>query len=234
MRASTRDGLSRHTGCSSGPESCPRSGPGTRIEASVALSARASAGSFQPGLPSACCSSSTSRRARDVRTRGTRGRSCPAVPGIGMAIAAAGALALPLALEMRIKKPAQPLAEAWKDVSVKPRGTTLLGISFRTPQVEAFGLEGPAILQRLLAYPFQLIRLGAYWGRIESQAGEFNTSELDWQIEAAERASKQIILAVGAVKTFGYPEFFVPRHWLEQPLREGSLVQPAANAGLLS
>ena len=169
-----------------------------------------------------------------MRIRGTRGRSHAAVPAIGIALAAAGALALPLALETRIKRPAQPLAEAWKDVSVKPRGTTLLGISFRTPQVEAFGLEGPATLQRLLAYPFQLIRLGAYWSRIESQAGEFNTSELDWQIEAAERASKQIILAVGAVKTFGYPEFFVPRHWLEQPLREGSLVRPAANAGLLS
>jgi hypothetical protein len=165
--------------------------------------------------------------------RAARGRPHGAVPGIGLALAAAGALLLPLALETRIKRASQPLAGAWKDMPVRPRGATLLGISFRTPQVEAFGLEGPATLQTLLAHRFQLIRLGAYWSRIEPRAGDFDTTELDWQIEAAERAGKQIILAVGAVKTFGYPEFFVPRHWLEQPLREGSLVRPTTHPGLL-
>ena len=40
-------------------------------------------------------------------------------------------------------------------------------------------------------------------------------------------AGKQIILCVGAVKTFGYPEFFVPAHHLPKPLREGALVEPA-------
>src|SRR5438093_9960557 len=59
-------------------------------------------------------------------------------------------------------------------------------------------------------------------------------SALDWQIEAAERSGKQIILAVVAVKTFGYPEVFVPAHWLTQPFREGSLVQPASHPALLS
>ena len=166
--------------------------------------------------------------------RGTRGRPHAAVRGIGMALAVAGACALPLALEMRIKRPGQPLTKAWRNLPIEPRGSTRLGISFRPRQVDAFELEGLETLKTLLAYPFQLIRLGAYWSRIESQVTEFDTSELDWQIEAAERAGKQIILAVGAVKTFGYPEFFVPRHWLEQPLREGSLVQPATHAALLS
>jgi hypothetical protein len=151
-----------------------------------------------------------------------------------MALAAAGAVALPLALETRVRRAGQPLGGAWKDASVEPRGATLLGISFRPLQVEAFGLDGPATLRTLLAYPFQLIRLGAYWNRVEPRAGEFETSELDWQVEAAERAGKRIILAVGAVKTFGYPELFVPGHWLEQPLREGSLVQPATHPALLS
>jgi hypothetical protein len=155
------------------------------------------------------------------------------VPGIGIALAAAGALLLPLVLEARVKRALQPLPGDWKDMPVRPRGATLLGISFRTPQVEAFRLEGPATLQTLLSYPFQLIRLGAYWNRIEPEAGDFDTTELDWQIEAAERAGKQIILAVGAVKTFGYPEFFVPGHWQEQPLREGSLVRPVTHPTLL-
>lgn len=43
-----------------------------------------------------------------------------------------------------------------------------------------------------------------------------------------------MILSVGAIKNFGYPEFFVPRHRLERPLAEGSLVGPATHAALLS
>ena len=86
----------------------------------------------------------------------------------------------------------------------------------------------------LLDYPYPLVRLGAYWNRIEGEPGRFDTAEVDWQIDAAERTGKQILLAVGAVKTFGYPEVFVPPHWLAQPLREGSLVQPAIHPELLS
>src|SRR5438270_12013148 len=117
---------------------------------------------------------------------------------------------------------------------VEARGSTLLGISFRPLQAAALGLEGRAALLSLLAYPYALIRLGAYWNQIEAEPGSFETEELDWQIDAAERAGKQIILAVGAVKTFGYPEVFVPSHWLTQPLREGSLVQPTSHPALLS
>ena len=89
-------------------------------------------------------------------------------------------------------------------------------------------------MQTLLAYPFQLIRLGAYWSRIERTPGEFVFDELDWQVEAAEQAGKRIILCVGAVKTFGYPECFVPAHRLRQPLREGAVVHPAAHRSLLA
>ena len=35
------------------------------------------------------------------------------------------------------------------------------------------------------------------------------------------------------MKTFGYPEFFVPGHHLPEPLREGALVEPAAHEPLL-
>ena len=94
-------------------------------------------------------------------------------------------------------------------------------------------MEAEPTLRELLAYPFQLIRLGAYWNRIEPAPGEFDTRELDWQVDAAERAGKQIVLCVGALKTFGYPEFFVPRHRLLRPLPEHTLIRPAAFAGLL-
>src|SRR5213082_2817013 len=117
---------------------------------------------------------------------------------------------------------------------VEPRGSTLLGISFRPLQAAALGLDGRAALQSLLAYPYALIRLGAYWNQIEAEPGRFETAELDWQVDAAERAGKQIILCVGAVKTFGYPEFFVSPHHLRHPLQEGALVAPAAHAPLLA
>jgi hypothetical protein len=145
----------------------------------------------------------------------------------------ASLLALPLATELRVKRSVRPLSDCWQRLPVEPRGSTLLGISFRSPQVDSLGLDGRAALERLLAYPFQLIRLGAYWRRIEPAPGRFEPDELDRQIDAAENAGKQIIVCVGALKTFGYPEFFVPPHRLPQPLREGSLVRPATHPALL-
>jgi hypothetical protein len=130
-------------------------------------------------------------------------------------------------VELRIMRSTQPLTAAWSELPIAPRGSTILGISFRPRQVEALGLDGPATLRRLLSYPFGMIRLGAYWNRIEPGRGSFDTSELDWQLDAAERAGKQVILAVGAVKTFGYPELFVPSHYLGKPLREGTLIHPS-------
>ena len=110
----------------------------------------------------------------------------------------------------------------------------MLGISFRPLQVEAFGLDSQTTLMTLLAYPFRLIRLPAYWNRVEVRQRVFDTSELDWQLEAAERAGKEVILSVGAIKNFGYPEFFVPEHQLEHSLREGSLVRASTHPALLS
>jgi hypothetical protein len=136
-------------------------------------------------------------------------------------------------LEFQLKNPAQPLTDAWQHLPVTPRRSTQLGISFRPLQATAFGLDPRSTLQALLAYPFQLIRLGAYWNRIEPGPGIFNTGELDWQIDAAEQAGKQIILCLGPLKTFGYPEFFAPIHHLRHPFPEHSLVLPSAYVTLL-
>ena len=96
------------------------------------------------------------------------------------------------------------------------------------------GLDARTTLGEILARPFHLLRLGAYWNRIERKAGAFDPGELDWQVDAAEAAGKQIVLCAGPLKTFGYPEFFAPAHHLRSPLREGALVEPAAHQSLLS
>ena len=149
-----------------------------------------------------------------------------------LALGAAG-VALAVASEFRIKRAERPLTDRWRTLPIEPRGSTRLGISFRPRQAEAMGLEVKEALRTLLTYPFELVRLGAYWDRVESGRGSFDPAELDWQIDAAEQTSKQVIVCVGAVKNFGYPEFYVPRHHLPPTLREGSLIGAASHPDLL-
>jgi hypothetical protein len=144
------------------------------------------------------------------------------------------ALTLPLVSEVRVKQAMQPLTDVWKHTPIEPRHSTLLGVSFRPLQVDVLGLDARATLQALLAYPFQLLRLGAYWNRIEPEPGYFDMSELDWQLDAAERAGKQVILCIGPLKTFGYPEFFVPAHHLQHSFPERTLIEPAAYPSLVT
>jgi len=126
------------------------------------------------------------------------------------------------------------LTERWRTVPVEPRGSTELGVSFRPLQAEALGLDAREALRRLVAHPLQVVRLGAYWNRMEPEPGSFRPEELDRQVDECERAGRRIVLCVGPVKTFGYPEFFVPAHHLPRPLREGALVEPDDHAPLLA
>jgi hypothetical protein len=164
----------------------------------------------------------------------TEKASRSALRSIALGMGAASLLALPLALEVRLKRATQPLTDAWQHLPIEPRGSTLLGLSFRPPQVDRLGLDARTTLHTLLTYPFHLIRLGAYWNRMEPEPGAFFPDELDWQIDAAEQAGKQIILCVGAVKTFSYPEFFVPAHHLIHPLLEHTRIRPSDYPELLS
>jgi hypothetical protein len=153
---------------------------------------------------------------------------------IGAGLGLTALLAAPLARELRLKRPAQPLDDGWQAIPVEPRDSTPLGINFRSPQLDSLGLGGAQVLESLLPYPFELIRLGAYWNRIETAPGTFDSSELESQLDAVERAGKQIILCVGAIKTFGYPEYFVPGHRLAAALPERTRIRPAAYPDLLA
>jgi hypothetical protein len=139
--------------------------------------------------------------------------------------AAAAGVTVPVAAQLRFAHARQALTDAWRQMPVESRDSTRLGISFRPRQAETFGLGVQESLHRLLEYPFPLLRLGAYWNKMEPTPGSWRPDELDRQVDAAEEAGKQIILCVGAVKTFGYPEYFVPDHVLRAPLREGALVR---------
>jgi hypothetical protein len=135
--------------------------------------------------------------------------------------------------DVRIRRAEQSPTDAWARIPVAARGLTTLGISFRPLQAQALGLDPRTSLRTLLRYGFDVVRLAAYWDRIERRPGNFDFSDLDWQVDAAIAASKQIVLCVGAVKNFGYPEYFVPRHHLDRPIPEHTLVGPWSHPALL-
>lgn len=147
----------------------------------------------------------------------------------------AGGLAatVPLLAELRIGPAARAINERWRTIPIEPRGQVRLGMSFRPRQAEDLGLDVRETLAALLPHPFPVIRFSAYWDRIEHAPGTFDTTELDWQLDQAEQAGKEVILCLGPVKSFGYPEYFVPPHLLTEPLPEGSLVDERSHPALL-
>ena len=193
---------------------------------------RAEPGAGRPSRGRAAAGAGRPSRGRPAAGAGRLLRGAAAGIGPAGAVAAASLL-LPVATELRLKRAARPMTDRWRQVPVEPRDTVQLGISFRPLQAVALGLDPQAALQALVGYPFQLLRLGAYWNRLEPEPGVFAPGELDRQLDAAEQAGKQVIVCVGPVKAFGYPEFFVPSHYLDQPLREGALVTPDRRRRLL-
>jgi hypothetical protein len=139
---------------------------------------------------------------------------------------------LPVLPEITVARPARRLTGRWAELPVEPAGATTLGLSFRPLQARALGLDPERSLAELLTFPFGVIRLAAYWSQLESRPGQVDLTALDRQVDAAAAAGKKIILCVGAVKAFGYPEFFVPAHWLPEPLPEGQLITRQTHAAL--
>lgn len=173
-------------------------------------------------------------RHRSIRRKATGGvAGSAASAGTAVAGAALAGAALGVGTELRLKRREQPLTDRWRMVPVAQTSAATLGISFRPRQAEAFHLDPAGALDTLLDYPFDVIRLAAYWDRIEPHRGSFDTSELDWQVEAAEAAGKKIIICVGPVKCFGYPEYFVPDHVLDDRIPEHSLVSASTHPDLL-
>lgn len=147
--------------------------------------------------------------------------------------AALAGMAVPAAAEVRIRRAQRPLTDGWRRIAVEARGLTTLGVSFRPLQARALGLDPRAALMQLLPLEFEVLRLAAHWDAIETHPGDLRADDLDWQIEAAARAGKQIVLCVGAVKAFGYPELFVPAHRLNAPLPEHTVIGAETHGALL-
>ena len=84
-----------------------------------------------------------------------------------------------------------------------------LGTTFSISQCDYLGFDSAQTHQafeRLCMMNFDYIRIPTYWNRIE-RANGFNFSEVDWQLEMADKYSQNIILTVG-VKSPRWPEFY--------------------------
>lgn len=99
---------------------------------------------------------------------------------------------------------------------------TSTAVTFSQVQCEYLGQDWKDIYLKTLDLGFDMVRLGAYWNRIEAKEGVYDFSELDWQIDRAEERKTLILLTVG-MKAPRWPEFFIPG-WLQErvKLRFGS------------
>jgi hypothetical protein len=127
-------------------------------------------------------------------------------------------------VSLRLRRSTQKPTRRWESAAIAPCSGTKLGFSFRVPQAEEMGLDQRVALNDLLRLDFDVVRLAALWDRLEPRPGQFDWSPLDWQVEAAAKAGLEVIFAVGPIKNFGYPEFYVPRHRLPEPLPDGRLI----------
>lgn len=100
------------------------------------------------------------------------------------------------------------------------------GVSFSVKQCRNFGVEPQDCLRWLLGRGWRRFRLMSYWNEHEKTAGQYDFSELDWQLQMIEKKGGRVSLCVG-VKQPRWPEY----HW---PGWTNALSEPEKTAALLA
>lgn len=89
-----------------------------------------------------------------------------------------------------------------------------LGVTFSSRYAEDIGLDWKQAFMAVLDdLKVKKIRLPVYWDLVEKQSGEYDFSDLDWQLEEAQKRKAEIILVVGQ-KVPRWPECAIPE-WLK-------------------
>jgi GH35 family endo-1,4-beta-xylanase len=84
------------------------------------------------------------------------------------------------------------------------------GVTFSEPYALDLGLRPEDVFRSLIRdMGLKVVRLCAYWDQIEPQPDNFDFRSLDWQVQEAERAGVEIILALGQ-KAPRWPEYHLP------------------------
>ena len=104
----------------------------------------------------------------------------------------------------------------------------ILGVSFDPDYARYLGLDAASTFNNLIIgeWQFKHIRLSAQWDIIEPTPGQFNFTELDSFMKAAEGRGVKIILALGQ-KTPRWPECHLPNWAVQIPPEEYRLARLA-------
>ncbi len=99
------------------------------------------------------------------------------------------------------------------------------GVSFAHHHAESLELDWKetylAILDDLKV---ERMRVAAYWDRIEDEDGNYDWSDVDWQVKEAEKRGVELILAFG-IKTPRWPECHIPKFYMDnKEKRENALL----------
>jgi len=101
-----------------------------------------------------------------------------------------------------------------KPVATQP---ITFGITYSDRYAESLGLDPHVTYEALLNdLGVRKVRLPVYWDRIETAPGQYNFSELDWQLQTSADHDVDIILVVGQ-RVPRWPECFIPA-WLQNDM----------------
>lgn len=91
-----------------------------------------------------------------------------------------------------------------------PSGIAVFGTTFSKSYAESLGLDWKTVYLAVLDdLNIRQLRLPAPWDQIEPQKGQYDFTDLDWQVAEAAKRHAQVIIAVGT-KTPRWPECHPP------------------------
>ncbi|MBN2482757.1 MAG: beta-galactosidase [Candidatus Omnitrophica bacterium] len=102
-------------------------------------------------------------------------------------------------------------------IGLCPAAEPRLGTTFSQQQCDYLGIDWKETYEEITGMDFEFLRLGAYWSRIEREEGEYDFSELDWQLDIAAQKKIKVLLTVG-MKSPRWPEYYLP-DWLKVKIR---------------
>ncbi len=89
------------------------------------------------------------------------------------------------------------------------------GVSFSDVQARALEMDWKKTYTEILTdLKPKKMRIAAYWSDIEKEAGVYDFSNLDFQVDKAEKYGTKLVLAMG-VKVPRWPECFIPEMYAE-------------------
>lgn len=99
---------------------------------------------------------------------------------------------------------------AWYLSRAAPFTRQRYGVTFSSKEAATLGLAPDQAYRALLDdLQARRLRLPVYWDTIEPAPGEFDFTELDWQLDEARRHDATVLLAIGR-KLPRWPECFMP------------------------